>query len=491
MKKHILAAIVAVTLVSGCSMAPDYQLPSVKVSELYFNADTQGVAAQALDYQEWWRQFNDPQLDALVAKAQQQNINLKIAAERIRSAQAYETAVSSLKLPSVSLGGGYMDLRISENDPMMGGAVSGVALPDALGGGSVKLMDRDPNSSFLGATIAWEADLFGRIDSLSRAAEIRVEQARILRTNLTTLMTAEVIDNYLQYRGAEERMLIAAKNIKEQTEVLALVESLERHGYGSSLDVANAKAALATTKAMLPMLDSAKQAHLHRLALLLGENINQTQARLTDAALPQMQQLIPTGVPSELLTRRLDIALAEREIAAKNQELGAAIAAKYPSFYLTGAPGLSADHFDDLFSSGSTTWALAAGFNWNIFDAGRTQAMVDIQESGFKTAMMSYQQTVNNAINEVETVLRLYGNSQEYHKHITKAEAQAETAVTKATSLYRAGLENHLSVLNAQNVKNNIQDAEVVARLNTASAVVTLYKALGGDWSLEQTQSQR
>ncbi|WP_260846634.1 TolC family protein [Shewanella algae] len=120
MKKHILAAIVAVTLVSGCSMAPDYQLPSVKVSELYFNADTQGVAAQALDYQEWWRQFNDPQLDALVAKAQQQNINLKIAAERIRSAQAYETAVSSLKLPSVSLGGGYMDLRISENDPMMG-----------------------------------------------------------------------------------------------------------------------------------------------------------------------------------------------------------------------------------------------------------------------------------------------------------------------------------------------------------------------------------
>ncbi|MGX2952403.1 TolC family protein [Shewanella sp. JL219SE-S6] len=364
-------------------------------------------------------------------------------------------------------------------------------MPDTLGGGSVKLMDRDPNSSFLGATIAWEADLFGRIDSLSRAAEIRVEQARILRANLTTLMTAEVIDNYLQYRGAEERMLIAAKNIKEQTEVLALVESLERHGYGSSLDVANTKAALATTKAMLPMLDSAKQAHLHRLALLLGENINQTQARLTDAALPQMQQLIPTGVPSELLTRRLDIALAEREIAAKNQELGAAIAAKYPSFYLTGAPGISADHFDDLFSSGSTTWALAAGFNWNIFDAGRTQAMVDIQESGFKTTVLSYQQTVNNAINEVETVLRLYGNSQEYHKHIAKAEAQAETAVTKATSLYRAGLENHLSVLNAQNVKNNIQDAEVVARLNTASTVVTLYKALGGDWSLEQTQSQR
>lgn len=125
--------------------------------------------------------------------------------------------------------------------------------------------------------------------------------------------------------------------------------------------------------------------------------------------------------------------------------------------------------------------------SWNVFDGGRTQAMVEIQEAGFKTAALSYQQTVNNAINEVETVLKHYGNNQQYHRFIAKAEAQSEVAVQKATSLYRAGLENHLSVLTAQNVKNNMQDAEVLARLQTASSVVSLYKALGGDWTLANT----
>ncbi len=488
MKKHILTALVAMNLLGGCSMAPDYQVPEVKVSNLYFNTDIQGVNADDVVHQEWWHQFNDPQLNALVKAAQQQNISLQIASERIRGARAYQSAVSSLKVPTVSLGAGYLDMRVSENDPLMGAAVSGMPVPDALGGGSVKLMNRDPNSTIIGATIAWEADLFGRIDGLSQAAQIRVEQAQILRANLTTLMTADVIDNYLQYRGTQERIVIAKQNIAEQQEVLLLVESLERNGYGSSLDVANARAALAATKAMLPMLSSAEQAHLHRLALLLGENINQTQQRFTVAGLPKMTQLIPTGVPSDLMTRRLDIALAEREMAAKNQEVGAAIAAKYPSFFLTGAPGLSADHIDDLFSSDSLNWAMGAGVSWTLFDGGRTQAMVEMQEAGFKTAVLSYQQAVNSAINEVETVLRLYGNSQVYHKHIVNAETQAEIAVNKAKSLYHAGLENHLSVLSAQNVKNEIQDAEVLARLNTASTVVGLYKALGGDWTLQSEQ---
>ncbi|MFB2680995.1 efflux transporter outer membrane subunit [Shewanella mangrovisoli] len=487
MNKHLLMAFTAISLLGGCSMSPDYAPPKVKVSELYLNAATEGVSQEALAYQAWWRQFNDPQLNALVAKAQQQNISLQIASERVRAARAYQAAVSSLKVPTISVGAGYLDMRISENDPLMGSAVGGIDLPAGLGGGNLKLMNRDPNSTTVGATIAWEADLFGRIASLTQAAEIRAEQAQLYRANLTTLMTAEVIDNYLQYRGTQERMAIARQNIAEQAEVLALVESLERNGYGSLLDVANAKAALAASEAMLPMLSSAEQAHLHRLAILLGENLNETSGRLSTAVLPAMTELIPTGVPSELLTRRLDIAIAEREMAAKNQELGAAIAAKYPSFFLTGAPGLSADHIDDLFSSDSLTWALGAGVSWNVFDGGRTQAMVEIQEAGFKTAALSYQQAVNNAINEVETVLKHYGNNQQYHRFIAKAEAQSEVAVQKATSLYRAGLENHLSVLTAQNVKNNMQDAEVLARLQTASSVVSLYKALGGDWTLANT----
>ncbi len=180
--------------------------------------------------------------------------------------------------------------------------------------------------------------MFGRIDALSQAASIRVEQAELLQRNLTTLMTAEVINNYLQYRAAGERVAITRQIIAEQQQVLTLVQSLHRHGYGSELDLANARAAQAATEAMLPMLDSARAAHLGRLAILLGETTTQTRNRLGEGALPQMSGLIPVGLPSALLIRRFDIALAEREMAARNQQLGAAIANRYPKLVLTGTP---------------------------------------------------------------------------------------------------------------------------------------------------------
>ena len=268
--------------------------------------------------------------------------------------------------------------------------------------------------------------------------------------------------------------------------VLDLVLSLQRHGYGSELDIANARTAQATTEAMLPMLDSARAVHLGRLAILLGETTAQTRNRLGDGVLPLMKGLIPVGLPSDLLTRRWDIALAEREMAARNQQLGAAIANQYPKLMLTGTPGVSAHNLDDLLSSGSVGWSLGAGISWNLFDGGRGAAMVDLQEAAFRESALAYQQVVNGAFNEVDTVLNAYANSQEYYRLINQADQQARLAVNKATSLYRAGLENHLSVLNAQRVSNNLQDAKVQARLNTATTVVMLHKALGGEWTVPQ-----
>ncbi|MFM5441339.1 efflux transporter outer membrane subunit [Aeromonas enteropelogenes] len=486
MNKRSIGAIATLIMLGGCAMAPDYQPPESRLNSVYLNQGAQGTTTEGEPGHTWWAQFHDPLLNDLVARAQRQNITLKIASQRIQAAQAYQRTVASFKVPTLTLGAGYADIRLSENEALMGQAVSGIALPPALGGGTAKLMDRDPTETFVGVNAAWELDLFGRIDSLSQAAAIRAEQAEIMRQGLNTAMTADVISNYLQYRGAEERIAIATKNLREQEETLAMVESLNRTGYGSELDVANARAGLATAKASIPMLETARSVHLSRLAVLLGEPVSQTRGRFTPAPLPSMKALVPTGLPASLLTRRPDIALAERAIAAKNQEVGAAIADRYPKVFLTGAPGLVSGETANLFESGSTTWALGAGVSWNLFDGGRGEAMVKIQEAGLKEAALAYQNQVNSAFNEVETTLIAYGNSLQYSKHLGEANQQAQTALTKAKALYRAGLVNHLSVLDAERQQNSVQDAEIVARLNSATNVVLLHKALGGDWEVPQ-----
>ncbi|WP_198150650.1 TolC family protein, partial [Aeromonas tecta] len=287
-------------LLGGCSLAPDYQPPVHTVSQFYLNQATPGTQAGGESPLAWWHQFQDPELDALVLAAQHQNISLKIASQRIQQAQAYQETIASFKVPTLSLGGGYTDSRLSENGALTGPAVSPLALPGALGGGTAQLMDRDPTAAFVGVNASWELDLFGRIDSLSQAAAIRTEQASIMRKGLITAMTADVINNYLQYRGAEERSRIAADTVRSQQATLAMVESLQRSGYGSDLDLANARAALATTRASLPLLDTAKSVHLNRMALLLGEPVAKTQARFSQRPLPAMAGLIPTGLPASL-----------------------------------------------------------------------------------------------------------------------------------------------------------------------------------------------
>jgi outer membrane protein, multidrug efflux system len=500
-----IALVLSLTL-TGCAVGPDYQTPEHTIDTEYLYQDTNGTvpndqknAQSQLNTQQsstpWWYQFDDVVLNQLVADAQQQNIPLKMAAERIKAAQAYQQAIESFKVPTVSLGAGYSTAQFSDNDPLFGPVVSA---NNPLG---VPLMDEQQSGFFAGATIAWEVDLFGRIDNQAQAASIRKEQAIIFREGLNTAITADVIHNYLQMRGAQERKSIAIQTVNDQKTTLELVKKVLASGYGSELDLARAKTMLAASKAVVPQLATAENVHRQRLAILLGDTPSQVHQRLNQASenkvafnaakkMPEMSGLIPVGLPSDLLQRRPDLRIAEREMAAINEELGAAIAAKYPKFFLTGAPGLVASDLDDVFSSSSTAWIASVGVSWNVFDGGRSDAMVDIQEARFKNSALTYQYAVNNAIGEVETLLQGYGNSQEYQSLVLESKQQTDRAVSKATSLYEAGLVDYLSVLDAQRQQHLLQDRVVTARLQTAQVAVGLHKALGGNWQLNSNMAQ-
>ncbi|MGF1715252.1 efflux transporter outer membrane subunit [Photobacterium chitinilyticum] len=487
MKLLKLSSVVVALALSGCATGPDYQLPDQTLDTEYLYQQTAGTSQQAIpaSTSTWWYQFNDTMLNQLVADAQQQNIPLKIAAERIKAAQAYQNVVESFKVPTVSLGAGYSSFGLSENDPLLGPVVSS---NNPLG---TALVDSSQGAFHAGATIAWEMDLFGRIDKQAQAAAIRKEQTDIFREGLTTMITSDVIHNYLQMRGAQTRRAIATEMVSDQEETLALIQKMLKSGYGSELDLARAKAMLAATKSVIPQLQTAENVHQQRLAILLGETPAAMKVRLSQGLplpasqpMPELNGIIPTGLPSDLLQRRPDIRIAEREMAAVNAELGAAIANQYPKFYLTGAPGVLAKDFDDLFSSDSTTWIANIGVSWNLFDGGRNDALIEIQEARFKSSALSYQHTVNNAIGEVETLLNGYGNSQQYQTLLLESKAETDKAVKKAKSLYAAGLTDYLVVLDAQRQQHIIADRVIAAKLQTANVAVGLNKALGGDWEL-------
>ncbi|GAM71185.1 RND efflux system [Vibrio sp. JCM 19236] len=284
------------------------------------------------------------------------------------------------------------------------------------------LLDNQHQGGFVGASIAWEADIFGRLDRQANAAEIRKEQVEIYQDGLTTLVTADLIHNYLQYRGAQKRHALMLDNLEDQQRTEELVQKMVESGYGSELDLAQAQALTAATEALLPQLEIAQQVHKQRIATLLNEPLSKVDIRLAnEAELPELEGTIPVGLPSDLLKRRADIRFAEREMAAVNEEWATSVANRYPKFFLTGAPGVSADSFDDLFSSDSFGWVGAAGIHWNVFDGGRGKAMVEMNEARFESAAMGYQHSVNSAVAEVDSLLFAYGRSQEHQKSIEKA----------------------------------------------------------------------
>ncbi|MCR9366626.1 TolC family protein [Vibrio antiquarius] len=416
MKKFILTPVVLALSLAGCAVGPDYQAPTTSMAETYLNAENAGLSTDSQPVEFWWTKFHDPVLNQMVQDMQSQNIPLKVAAERVKMANNYKTMVESFKVPTINLGAGYMNYQFSKNDSSLAPILN--PLSDSVSGlppqiGNVTLMDNQHDGVFAGASITWEADLFGRIDR-------------------------------------------------------------------------QAKATLAAMESLVPQLEIAQQAHKHRLAVLLGEPLTQVEIRLSKQhSVPVMQDMVPVGLPSDLLKRRTDIRLAEREMAALNEELAASVADQYPKFFLTGAPGLSASSFDDLFSSDSFGWMGAAGVSWNLFDGGRGEAIEAINQARFDSATLSYQHTVEAALAETESSLFAYGRSQENQRRIDEALKATNNAVNKAKSLYRAGLIDHLSVLDAQRQQRMMQDQQVAAKLQTAHATIALYKSLGGDWTLQ------
>ena len=303
---------------------------------------------------------------------------------------------------------------------------------------------------------------------------------------------SEVAVNYIQLRGAQYELEIAQKNLKSQQQTLQLTRSKAEGGLSPYLDVAQQEAQVATTAATIPTFQAAIRLNIHHLGILLGTNPGALSAELSEQApIPVGPEGVPPGVPSDLVRRRPDVRRAERQLASQTAQIGVATADLFPQFSITGALGTEAAQFRKLFDYSSRFYSIAPGVTWDIFDAGKVQSNIDVQNAIQAQALATYRKAVLQSFQDVDDALITYNREQVRRQYLREAVAANQKSVDLSTDLFEKGSSDFLSVLDAQRSLFAAEDALAQSEQTVSTDLVALYKALGGGWEEKEKSTTR
>lgn len=428
---------------------------------------------------DWWRSFRSEELTTLIAAALSANPDLVIAAERVRQAEAQARIAGASLFPQLDFGAGT-SRRETRPD---GGAWS----------------TSDGSSAAFSAS--YELDVWGRNAAGVRTAESTLRASRFdLETVRLTLVTG-VASAYFQVLSLRGRLAIARENIVIADRVFAVVDARVRNGAASALDLARQQAAVLAQRASIPPLELQERQTLFALALLLGSppegfnagvNVEMSAAgatvavNLTGLAVPR----VAPGLPANLLTRRPDLASAEAQLAAANANVAAARAALLPGIQLTGSAGLASNVLLNFLSAPTAALALGASLVQTIFDGGRLRGQVDVAASRERELIESYRKSILAALADVESALASSSRTAEQELLQEQVVEQARQALRLAEIRYREGVDDLLTVLDAQRTLFQSEDQLAQIRLSRLQASIGLFKALGGGWNMTDPPRQ-
>ena len=485
-------------IVSGCAVGPDYRRPETKAPSAWDgqNAVTPVTPSKTtidpVTLVEWWTAFNDPTLSYLVDMAVRANLDVRLAEARIRQARAARWVAGAPLWPQVDATILYE--RSHNPSASVGVSGGGVQSVDASGGGSSGGGSSGGVPPFrelfqAGLDASWELDVFGGTRRNLEAAGADLQAAVEDRRDVLVIMMGDVGTNYINLRGFQRQIEIARENLKAQKHNADIIQKRHDAGFVGGLDVANAKAQVATTEATIPLFESSARAAIYNLGVLLGrEPAALTQDLAKVAPIPPTPPAIPVGLPSELLRRRPDIRRAEAQIHAATARIGVATADLFPRFFLTGSFGVSTSDVNKLGSlANNKFWSFGPSVTWPIFAGGRIYWNIKIQDAIQEQALLTYEKTVLTALKDVETALVAYAKQQETHKSLSVAVVNNRKAVDLATQLYLAGKSDFLNVLIAQRSLFATEDALAQSTRTVDTNLIALYKALGGGWEKEGT----
>ncbi|TLX56069.1 TolC family protein [Stutzerimonas nosocomialis] len=459
--KAFAPALLALAL-SACAVGPDYRAPETAPANLIH------AQAASLDRSRfesaWWRQFEDRTLDQLVEQALEENRELRIAFARVRAARAIRDDVGNDAFPVVS----------SRASAEIGKAQQ------------PGFSERRGNAERydLGLDMAWELDLFGRIQRQLEASEAQAQGAEAELYQLQITLIADLVDAYGDLRGAQLRERIARANLENQQNSRALTEQLREAGIGSQLDVMRADARLAAIEATLPMLQAQQVRARNRIATLMGQRPDQLTVDLSPRELPAIAKALPIGDPAELLRRRPDISAAERQLAAATANVGVATADLFPRVSLAGFLGFTAGRGSQIGSSDARAWGVAPTLSWAAFDLGSVRARLRGARADADGALAQYEQQVLLALEESENAFSDYAKIQQRLLALVRQSDASREAAGQAAIRYREGTVDFLVLLDAERERLAAEDAQAQAEIDLYRGIVSIYKALGGGWDI-------
>jgi len=448
---------------AGCTMGPDYRkvepaVPNHWQAGQVPEAGLKPASPEAL--KNWWKSFGDAHLNHLMDQALAGNLDVKIAMARIDQARAERRGTRAELFPTVNLTTGTQ-----RQDNPFPGLAPGIKY----------------NMFELGFDALWEVDLFGRVQRRLEAATADLEGAGEQYHQSLVTLTAELARSYVDYRSLQNQLRITRSNLKSQQQTLELTKRLNAEGVGTRHDVVRARAQTETTDAQIPALEGRLVAALRQLEVLVGRQPGTLDAELNSTeAVPAAPGREILASPAEMIRRRPDLRVAERQLAAATAMQGAAIAELFPKISLSAFVGLRNTDIESLFKSAAFSYGTAANLLQPLLNFGRIRAGIDLADAQQKEAYLTFEKAVLEALRETETALTRYLKEEVRRQTLASAVADHQESVRLSQLRYQEGVSSFLDVLDAQRALYVVEIELARSEAETSTNLIAVYKALGG-----------
>jgi outer membrane protein, multidrug efflux system len=461
MRKLAFLPVVIVAL-AGCAVGPNYKRPAVSVPTDYRAAMPSPTApASSLGNENWWQVYQDPVLVQLIHTALEQNYDVRIAATRVLEAQAQLGITRANQLPSASVGAGVFSEQNAKDSNLF--PAFGV------------------NAGQLNLSVIWNLDFWGKYRRQTEAARAQMLASEWGQRATMSSLVADVATAYFQLRALDSELGISKRTLASRQRSLELTQVLFSHGGASDLDVSQSEQLVYTASESIPDLERQIEQQENVLSILLGENpqsIPRGRA-ITEQPIPDS---IPAGLPSQLVERRPDVREAEENVVAANAQIGVAKADFFPSFSLTGMGGLESNALNRFINAPSQTWYAAFSVSQPVFEGGRLRAGLRLARAQWQESVLSYQQTVQDALEQVSNALVAVQKDRDFRGQQELLTQAAQRSDDLSLVLYKQGGASYLQVLTSETNYFSAELNLVQAQLNERLALVQVYEALGGGW---------
>jgi len=471
----IVSAVLAGLLCQGCRVGPDYAKPSIQLPDRWNNSHEGTIMTDPNELAQWWTKLQDETLNDLIEQACENNLDVFEAYWRIQEARALRDVQAGRYSPQVDAIGRYTRSRDTANGLIQYPAGTG---PDRV------------NLHAVGLDASWEIDLFGQISRSQESAQAALEADIENYGAVLVSLCGELAGNYIQLRTLQQRIVFAEENIELQQKTLQLTKDRYEAGISPELDVKQAELNLYNTHSEIPSLRQAETEVTNRIAVLLNVFPSSLGDRLAakDNA-PVLPGPFVTMAPVDAIRQRPDVRRAERQLAAQTARIGIATADLYPSLSLTGSFVLEARDMADLSHGSSRKYGFGPSLRWNLFSGNQIRSSINAEQASAKQALARYEKTVLLAVEEVENAMiacqqeniRLDALMRSYRSSLRSSEL--------VNSLYTNELTDFQNVLDMQRTLFVQQDKLALSQGQVVLNFVSLYKALGGGWSIAQSPS--